>query len=174
MPTLMTPTAKQAEFIAIDAPQKFFIGDRACGKTTAGALDLLSRAESGKNYLVICETVDVCVHSTIPSFIQAAGDRIVEQRHATRTLDFKTNDGGQAFLRFASRNVIGLTRGLKWEGVWMDEIQVLSAVPDWLKTQIKWITLTYSVQIPKSNVVMAGVEDNPHLPEGFAERIKTL
>ncbi len=61
-------TEAQRDFLLCEAPAKALSGPPGCGKTFAGAWDLIRRAEAGKHYLVVGPSTEEANEVVMPAF----------------------------------------------------------------------------------------------------------
>ncbi len=112
-------TEAQRDFLLCEAPAKALSGPPGCGKTFAGAWDLIRRAEAGKSYLAVA-TSHVGSDELLRAFV-ASGDRL----RAVGTIEMEQ---GRVILQKGARVLLApplssLLAGIELAGIWLDECE---------------------------------------------------
>ena len=153
-------SSPQKDFCDITASRKALLGGRACGKTTAGAADLLLRCKPGERYLVVAPTYHFLRDSTLRTFRMVAEQMgLWDDSKYLKSRECATLRNG-AIVDFASAEC-DLTRfmGGIWSGAWFDEPSLVRAQVSIVQkkekcfappafvaitSRAKWATMTFS------------------------------
>ena len=181
---------KQIDFL--DSPTLFraFAGGRGTGKSKIGAYDLAKKAKSNRLYLVGAPTYKVLKDATLRSFLEVTTHLEIPIR--LFTTDMRALLPGGAEVLFRSAEEPDRWRGPNYSGIWLDEASLMvkecfeiaiaclrqAGEMGWLtatftpKGRLHWTYETFATGRADTSIVKAGTNENPFLPENFAETLR--
>jgi PBSX family phage terminase large subunit len=183
---------KQGEFYESTALYRAFIGGRGSGKSYIGAVDILSKAQPGRRYMVIAPTYTMLSDVTLQSVLEV-GRRLnlIDEKKIKLGAPPQIVTRSGATILFRSGDRPDRLRGPNLSGVWLDESGQMSeevyliAIASlreggelgWLTTTstpvgfLHWTYETFGKNKPNTFLVRASTRDNPFVHDEFVETI---
>lgn len=117
----------QRAFMESTAQTKGFSGERRAGKTFIGALNLLSKIEPNKSYLVMSPKYMILTACVIPAIVRWFGHPVglISKSNIGQPIKFTFDNG--AVIEFHTADKLELLRGKVFESGWMDDADFM----DW-------------------------------------------
>jgi predicted phage terminase large subunit-like protein len=184
----------QRDFRHSKALYRCLAGGIGVGKSWIGALDMLLRSKPNCTYMVICPTYEMLKTSSLRMFADLGRQYGLIDNDSLKISPppyAKLTNGAEVLFRSADDP--DHLRGPNLSGIWMDEASLMEedafligvarlregGIQGWLSTTLTpkgrkhWTYERFGKPgLPNTEVFYARTQDNPFLPEGFAERLR--
>ena len=191
----------QRDFDECETQVAGFVGGRGTGKSEVSAFTTMRRAKSGRLYGIVAPTYPILKLTIWRTFLRMGYEmgNIVAVNKADHNVTILTTDGGTAEVAFRSGDDPDRLRGPNMSGAVLEEASLMSEEVWEIMIaclreggELGWMRLaftpkgkshwTYSlfydaddgghVLRPNRALVRARSDDNPFLPEGYAENLR--